>query len=152
MGRLKKPIALKKQEGTFRKDRDGQKLDLPPSMPVLPDYITESAQNYYLATVSKLVKMNLINEVDETALVLLAEAYDDYRKAKAYIDKHGDTYSVTNQAGEILWKLHPKARIMSESWGRVKKMLSEFGLTPSARAKLNAVENKVISLDELLDD
>jgi len=152
MGRLKKPIALKKQEGTFRSDRDGNKLELPSSMPILPDYISKSAQSYYLATASKLVKMNLINDVDETALVLLAEAYDDYRKAKDYIDEHGDTYSVTNQAGEILWKMHPKARIMSESWLRVKKMLSEFGLTPSARAKLNAVEDQVITLDDLLND
>ena len=152
MGRLKKPTALKKQEGTFRSDRDGNKLELPSSMPVLPDYISDQAKTYYLATASKLHKMNLINDVDDTALVLLAEAYDDYRKAKDYIDKHGDVYSVTNQAGEILWKMHPKARIMSESWLRVKKMLSEFGLTPSARAKLNAVENKIISLDDLLDD
>lgn len=152
MGRLKKPIALKKQEGTFRKDRDGQKLDLPASLPILPDYISDDAQSYYLGIASKLHKMNLINDVDQTALVLLAEAYDDYRKAKEYIDKNGDVYSVTNQAGEILYKLHPKARIMAESWGRVKKMLSEFGLTPSARAKLNAVENNIISLDDLLDD
>ena len=152
MGRLKKPIALKKQEGTFRKDRDGQKLDLPSALPSLPDYISEEAQTYYLGIASKLYKMNLINDVDQTGLVLLAEAYDDYRKAKQYIDKHGDVYSVTNQAGEILWKKHPKAQIMAESWSRVRKMLSEFGLTPSARAKLNAVENKIISLDDLLDD
>tara|TARA_R100001443_G_scaffold88974_1_gene95378 strand:- start:1530 stop:1988 length:459 start_codon:yes stop_codon:yes gene_type:complete len=152
MGRLKKPIALKKQEGTFRSDRDGNKLELPSSMPILPNYISEAAKKYYLATASKLYQMNLINDVDETALVLLAEAYDDYRKAKDYIDEHGDTYSVTNQAGEILYKMHPKARIMSESWLRVKKMLSEFGLTPSARAKLNAVEDQVITLDDLLND
>jgi len=152
MGRLKKPIELKKQEGTFRKDRDGQKLDLPSSLPVLPDYISEDAQNYYLGIASKLHKLNLINDVDQTALVLLAEAYDDYRKAKQYIDEHGDIYSVTNLAGELLWKKHPKSQIMTDSWSRVRKMLSEFGLTPSARAKLNAVDNKIISLDDLLDD
>ena len=71
MGRLKKPIALKKQEGTFRKDRDGQKLDLPSALPSLPDYISEEAQTYYLGIASKLYKMNLINDVDQTGLVLL---------------------------------------------------------------------------------
>jgi len=40
--------------------------------------------------------------------------------------------------------------MMQDAWNRIKKMLPEFGLTASARAKLNTPE-KVETLDDLLN-
>jgi phage terminase small subunit len=49
-----------------------------------------------------------------------------------------------------MWRPRPEVALMNQSWSKVKKMMIEFGLTASSRAKIEMKE-KIETLEDLLE-
>jgi len=141
-GRKKTPSELKITRGTNQPIRMNPhepkiKVEHPPT----PDWLSERAQKLFMDLSGKLVDMRLISKNDGLALELLADAYDEYRKAREIIDTEGLTHEFTNiKSGVTTIRAHPAVGIANNAWRRVLSMLSEFGLTPAARAKVGTLE------------
>jgi len=147
-GRKPKPTAMLKASDTFRKDRHENRLEASgtPQQPVFSD-----SRDTFDWLVRHLDDLGVLAEIDAIALQMMSDAWEDYCASRAVIRALGPTYTTTNAQGDEMHRPRPELALMQQSWDRLKKMLPEFGLTASSRAKLNAPE-RVESLEDLLND
>ena len=145
-GRKPKPTALLKAQGTYDASRhkDRFEADGTPSAPTI-----QSANETFDYLVKKLDDLGVVAEIDAMALQMLADAWEDYQVAGNVIKEQGPTYSTTTAQGDLMWRPRPEVLMMNQSWAKVEKMMVQFGLTASSRAKIS-VEEKIETLDDLI--
>jgi len=137
------PTELKKQRGTLRKDRlNENEPKLPSVIPPIPTWLSEDGQKAFSELSNLLHDMSVLTQADELALTLLCDAYSEYKRAKEVVNELGATMEVTSREGNSKSVIRPEVQIANQSFVRVFQLLKEFGLTPSSRAKVNAIENQ----------
>jgi P27 family predicted phage terminase small subunit len=137
----KLPTELKKQRGTLRKDRlNPNEPKLPCVIPPIPTWLSEDGQKAFAELSTLLHDMCVLTQADELALTLLCDAYSEYKKAKEIVNDLGSTMEVVSREGNSKSVIRPEVQIANQSFVRVFQLLKEFGLTPSSRAKVNAIE------------
>jgi len=135
------PTEIKKQRGTLRNDRTNpNEPQLSPIIPPTPTWLSEDGQKSFIELSSLLYDMSVLTEADELSLTLLCDAYGDYKQAKEIINTLGPTQDVTSREGHTKSIQRPEVIIANQAFVRVFQLLKEFGLTPSSRAKVNAIE------------
>jgi len=135
------PTEIKKQRGTLRNDRaNPNEPQLSPIIPPTPTWLSEDGQKSFIELSSLLYDMSVLTEADELSLTLLCDAYGDYKQAKEIINTLGPTQDVTSREGHTKSIQRPEVIIANQAFVRVFQLLKEFGLTPSSRAKVNAIE------------
>lgn len=143
-GRKPQPTKLKLLKGTDRADRinEHEPKTEPVAIMVAPAYLNNTAKSAFRELVKMVGSsgMNILAEVDKTALAMLCDQYSIYREAR-YALKDGLTYESIGRNG-IQQKPVPEVGIMNGAWDRVGKMMVEFGLTPSSRSRVNEVERQ----------
>ena len=141
------PTAMLKANGTYEPGKHGQRLeaDGTPSAPTI-----QSANETFEYLVKKLDDLGVVAEIDAMALQMLADAWEDYQVARNVIKEQGPTYSTTTAQGDLMWRPRPEVLMMNQSWAKVEKMMVQFGLTASSRAKIS-VEEKIQTLDDLIE-
>jgi P27 family predicted phage terminase small subunit len=149
MARGKKPMptAMLKANGTYEPGKHGGRLEITgtPSAPTI-----QSANETFDWLVKKLDDMGVVAEVDGMALQMLADAWEDYQVHRNVIKEHGPTYATTTAQGDTMWRPRPEVLMMNQAWTKVEKMMVQFGLTASSRAKIS-VEEKIETLDDLIE-
>jgi P27 family predicted phage terminase small subunit len=154
MGRKPKPTTLKVVQGTFRPDRHTDGEPLLPSVEnkdiQCPSYLSDRARRVFKDLRELLsVDMKVLTKVDKHALILLADAWDEYMEARKDCIKNGSTYEVMDDSGNINLKTNPASYIRDKSWKRIVSLLSEFGCTPASRTKVKQeIEQKESSFDQ----
>lgn len=146
-GRKPKPTALLKAQGTYDASRHKNRLEAD-GIPVVPS--VQSASETFDWLVQKLDDLGVVAEVDAMALQMLADAWEDYQVARNVIKEHGPTYTTTTAQGDLMWRPRPEVSMMNASWSKIEKMMTQFGLTASSRAKIST-EEKIQTLDDLID-
>ena len=146
-GRKPKPTAILKAQGTFDASRHKNRLEAD-GVPVQP--AIQSSDDTFEWLVKKLDDLGVVAEVDAMALQMLADSWEDYQSARAVIKEQGPTYSTTTAQGDLMWRPRPEVSMMNASWSKVEKMMIQFGLTASSRAKIEMKE-KIETLDDLLE-
>lgn len=136
-----------KAQGTYDASRhkDRFEADGIPSAPSI-----QSAEETFNYLVKKLDDLGVVAEIDAMALQMLADAWEDYQVQRSVIKEHGLTYSTTTAQGDLMFRPRPEVAMMNQSWAKIEKMMTQFGLTASSRAKIS-VEEKIETLDDLLE-
>jgi P27 family predicted phage terminase small subunit len=83
--------------------------------------------------------MGVLADGDLIALGLLCETLAEWIEARDTVARDGATYEATTEAGAVMYRAHPAVAQRSDAARRVQSLLSEFGLTPSARAKVRGL-------------
>lgn len=147
------PTEIKKQRGTLRKDRiNDNEPKLPSVIPPIPNWLSEDGQKAFCELSTLLHDMSVLTQADELALTLLCDAYSEYKKAKEVVNELGSTMEVTSREGNSKSVIRPEVQIANQSFVRVFQLLKEFGLTPSSRAKVNAIENASTTPDVKIEN
>jgi P27 family predicted phage terminase small subunit len=137
------PTEIKRQRGTLREDRTTpNEPQSPLSIPPVPTWLSEEGQKSFVELSTLLHDMSVLTQADEVSLTLLCDAYGDYKQAKEVINTLGPTQDVTSREGHTKSIQRPEVVIANQAFVRVFQLLKEFGLTPSSRAKVNAIENQ----------
>jgi len=137
------PTEIKRQRGTLRDDRTNpNEPQSPLAIPPVPTWLSEEGQKSFVELSTLLHDMSVLTQADEVSLTLLCDAYGDYKQAKEVINKLGPTQDVTSREGHTKSIQRPEVLIANQAFTRVFQLLKEFGLTPSSRAKVNAIENQ----------
>lgn len=154
-GRRPKPTALKKAEG----NPGGRKLneneveseplseDSPP-----PEHMSEQAKLAWCSIVENYAHTNVIQKTDELALEQLCETYADVRTLQEEIAITGMNIFSTNRSGVQNIKRNPAVGTLAAARKDLRMWLVEFGLTPSARAKLHSENNNNNGEDDPFGD
>lgn len=143
MGRKAKPIALHLLEGNknrMTKEQIEQRLEgeIKPNTDKVkcPYWLDDIAADEWDRIVDELIELGLMTNVDVSALGVYCDCYSKYVQATKKLEETGLTTEFTNKSGATNVVPSPYVNIQNKYGDMLKKYLTEFGLTPSARAKL----------------
>jgi P27 family predicted phage terminase small subunit len=138
MPRKPKPPHLKAVTGTARgKATEATQARLTGTTP--PAFISDRARQHWPELSDLLAGMGVLGDGDLIALALLCETLGEYLDARDTVAREGATYEAQTEAGATMYRAHPAVAQRNDAARRVQSLLSEFGLTPAARAKVGPV-------------
>ena len=141
----KKPTNVKKAEGTFRHDRhNANEPDAKYDKNFFEDltdlHLSSDAQFYYFNLIRTLQEFDILSNQDKYSLAILAEDLALWFEIQAEINKLDGLSSLDKTA-----KLY---RMKNFTYDRVRKLLTEFGMTPVSRTRVHSAEKKPETKDE----
>jgi P27 family predicted phage terminase small subunit len=154
MTRGRKPVPtelklLRGNPGKRRLNREEPKPD--PKAPGMPVWLSNEARAEWRRVVPELERLGLAAKVDRAALAAYCETWATFVAAEQTIHKHGIiTMRVTEITAEdadgnpieihVTPTKNPAVIIARDAAAQVRAFCSEFGLTPSARTRLQTPE------------
>lgn len=144
-GRKPKPTHLKLVEGNagrrpLNRKEPKPKASAPTGKNAAPKHLSEKARQVWTRVQVELSRSGILTDVDHPALEMLCEAFADYFRAGDELRAFGSHYYETvNQAGGVMHRAHPAVAVMRDADRRIKGWLAEFGMTPSARSRVERV-------------
>lgn len=129
------PSAVKRARGTDRPDRGARNEPKPkviaPTAPAATRKRPE-AHACWKRLVPELVLMRCVAKVDREMVATYCDAWADFVWAVAEVARDGLTF--TTDKGNVIQ--HPAVSIKNSAAERLRKLAQEFGLTPSARSRI----------------
>lgn len=135
-GRKPKPIALKKLAGNPGKRPLGDEPQppAPDRTPYAPRHLNDEARREWRRIVGMLIDLGLYTEMDRAALAMYCQAWGRWVKAERELAKMG--LVLTPDDGKERGRRNPWLRVSDVAWEQMRKILAEFGLSPSSRSRL----------------
>jgi P27 family predicted phage terminase small subunit len=134
-GRKPLPTNIKKLRGTWRPDRgNANEPKVQPGVPEPPEWLSADALAEWRRIVPQLKAAGLLTRLDLAVLVGYVTAWADLCEATRNVAGHGTTY--VSPRGTLV--LHPELRRIEKARAALRAFASEFGLSPSARARVGA--------------
>lgn len=136
-GPKRKPTALKKLDGNpGRRPLNDQEPKYPPinaenELPP-PAVLTGPAKKEWTRLTTLLGEVGLLQQTDQTALMLYCQAFGDWLKEQELVAEQGSV--VPGVRGGLI--INPHVKLSQQAEERMRFYLTEFGLTPSSRSKL----------------
>jgi P27 family predicted phage terminase small subunit len=105
--------------------------------PECPDWLDAEAKAAWNQLVPMLVGMNVLTRVDANALARYCRLWSRWRKMEAFIEDKGEMYPLRGEDGGVkCFQQWPQVAIAHRLALQLVKLEQEFGLTPSARARI----------------
>lgn len=109
----------------------------PQGKPRRPKALTKAEQAIWRGVVEELNRLGLLTSLDANALERYAQMFVRYRQAHAFILQYGETYPLKDADGKLrCFQQHPQVGIVNKLAVALLRLEQEFGMTPSARARL----------------
>ena len=138
MGRPRKPTALKIISGTDQPCRIRNDEPKPAADNIeMPDGMSEKAQKYFDDVKAKLLACKVVTDIDNYALAILATAIAELFEIQALLDEGGIIMEGRNGYPVV----SPYFRAYNQKQDQVRRMLIEFGMTPSSRTRVGTTES-----------
>lgn len=139
-GRPPKPTKLKIIEGNRGKRPLNENEPKPqPIAPECPDWLCEDAKIEWARVAPELENLGLLTRIDMAALVGYCESWAEYKKAKQFIHKKGESYIIRNDDEDKTIKYiqqFPQVAIANKALQQIRAFCTLFGLSPSDRGRL----------------
>lgn len=104
-----------------------------------PDWLSGRAAEIFNQLSATLHGMGIASPDDQVALSLLASRIEEVELMTAAIEDGGRVYEQKDEEGNVrMRRAAPEVGLRNEAMRHAQSLLSEFGLTPSARAKVSA--------------
>lgn len=144
-GRKPLPSHLKLIKGTARgalKKTQRAPIEIEASLPMPPDSLCDEAKVEWGRVGQILYNLRLLSEIDTAALAAYCDAFATWQKASKALQKaaladdvwHG--LLITTSNGNLIQ--NPLVGIINKAKADVVHYAAEFGMTPSARSRINA--------------
>jgi len=139
-GRKPKPTHLHLVNGNpGRRPRNRREPNPPKGIPNCPEHVSDRAKLAWGAFAVKLDEMGVLTYADVWALEQLVENYAEILEWRKIIAAEGRMVDQTMSDGETTRHVvNPACIALSDTEKRFRAMMAEFGLTPSARSRVNA--------------
>lgn len=141
-GRAPKPTALRIVEGDHHTERYNHHEPIPiTGRPECPDDVSDDVREIWNYTVKELDGMGIAHACDRDTLRCYCEAVVAHRRASAIVAQSG----VLIKGLHNNWVRNPALVIQRDAAYMVRQFAQEFGLTPSARTR---IEHRESNTDE----
>jgi P27 family predicted phage terminase small subunit len=129
------PTNLKLLRGTFRQDRVTPHEPKPElAIPPVPDHLSAEAKLEWERVSQELHQLGLLSRIDRAALAAYCECWADWVKATTKVHETGEV--IKTAAGNVIE--NPYYSIKKRAAELMHKFLTEFGMTPASRTRINA--------------
>lgn len=143
-GRKKKPDHLKVLSGTAQPCRmNPEQPEAALGVAVAPAWLSERAAEIFARLSAILEGMGISSPDDADNLAMLASRLEEIEICTAVIEDCGRTYEKRDEEGNLaMIRSRPEVGQRNEAMRHAQSLLSEFGLSPAARAKVSAGKPK----------
>ena len=120
----------------------------PPSDEVLPDcpaWLDEVGRAAWADWLPRIAAMQIMSSGDRDALALMCDTWSRYLEARKRLSEEGEVIRVEGGDGRVTVKRNPWSAVLAEHGDRLRRMMSEFGLTPVGRARIGAAKEQAKS-------
>ena len=107
-----------------------------------PRWLCKEGRKEWRVVAPELERLGLLTNIDVSTLAVYCDAVARYAEATKAIQENGPVMKYTNTAGETNSIRSPWVQIANQYATIIRQYLSEFGLSPSARASL-AIKTEV---------
>jgi P27 family predicted phage terminase small subunit len=133
-GRKPKPTAIKLLEGNpGKRPLNGQEPITQVRVPDCPEFLDDEARAEWFRTVPVLRPMRLLTEADRSALAAYCTAYSRWVQAERQVRQYGAVVLSPNKKFPMK---SPYLTVADQALETMRKLMVEFGLTPSARSRI----------------
>ena len=109
----------------------------PTGNPECPDWHDEDAKAMWEKLIPQLSAMGILTKVDGNALARYCRFWSRWRKAEDFITERGEMYPLKDDQGNVkCFQQWPQVAIAHKLSQQLTKLEQEFGMTPSARARI----------------
>jgi P27 family predicted phage terminase small subunit len=134
-GPPKKPTALKLLQGNpGRKPLPKNEPLIAVSTPDPPSTLSTQARQHWWQLVGLLAESGIMTALDSDALAAYCEVYERWLDANQKLIQFGSVI----KAPDGTPKHSPYLRVANDSFRQMRVLLSEFGLSPASRARIQA--------------
>ena len=149
-GRKPKPTAIKRLTGNpgRRPLNDAEpQPPIPEGTPYVPRWLNREGKKAWRELVKILLDCGLYTDLDRWALAMFCQVWGRYVEAERMVEEEGEF--LVSEAGNRY--VNPVAYRADKHFEQVRKMLSEFGLSPAERSRVKvAVREQQLSLADVL--
>jgi len=133
-GRKPKPTSIRLLEGNpGRRPLNDREPNAPDGIPDCPDYLDDVAKAEWFRTASVLSEMGLLSRADRTALAAYCVAYARWVEAEAQVKRYG---TIVKSPEKGFPMKSPYLTVADQAMETMRKLMVEFGLTPSSRSRI----------------
>ena len=119
------------------KRRITREITRTPAVPSCPRWLDNGAKAAWRQLVPELDGLGILANVDRNALTRYCRLWSRWRKMEKLIEERGETYPIRNETGEVKYLAQfPHVSIASGLAQQLTRLEQEFGMTPSARARI----------------
>lgn len=137
------PTKILQLRGSWRGSVNPAEPRPPVERPTAPAWIPADARAAFDVLAAQLAEMGIVGAVDGNALARYCVLWLRWRRAEEFLAVHGDTYVVRGRPAAdgkpgvpVGFKTYPQAQHALVLAHELLRLEREFGLTPSARARL----------------
>ena len=136
-GPAPKPTQLKILQGNPGHQKINRGEPKPrPVAPKCPSWLDPEAKREWRRVAPVLERLGLLTEADGAAMAGYCASYSLWKRSRAVVDSLGLTYET--ETGYI--RQRPEVAIAGAALAEVRAFCQQFGLTPSARARMTLPE------------
>jgi len=139
------PTPILKLRGSKRvtRKREAGEVCGPEGTPDRPDWLDDDAAKVWDHLVPMLDGMGVLTRIDGNALARYCRLWTRWRKAEAFIDDRGEMYPLKDDNGKVkCFAQWPQVAMASKLALQLTRLEQEFGMTPSARARIQLAPQK----------
>jgi P27 family predicted phage terminase small subunit len=131
------PTAILQARGSWRGKANKDEPGPEPRSPDCPEWLTDAAKEVWRQVVATVLMTRILTAADGNALGRYCDALVRWKKAAKWLDEKGETYPIRDDAGSIKCVMqYPQVAQYHKLSALLLKFEQEFGLTPSARSRL----------------
>ena len=132
------PTAQLRMRGSWRADLNRAEPQPESGRPECPDWLGDGARQAWDQLIPQLEAMRVLTKIDGNALARYCELWVEWQQALAFVRKHGTTFPIKDGNGKLKsLGQFPQVALVSKLSLTLSRLESEFGMTPSARSRIN---------------
>ena len=137
-----KPTRLKMLQGNPGKKKLNMYEPQPKKeVPRCPAWLSPGAKTVWRRVVPELKRIGVLTIIDGDALATYCQIYSRWKEAEEFLAKHGSVYPLRDDQGQVKYmQQFPQVAIARHLAQLTKTYQQEFGLTPSARTRIEVGE------------
>jgi P27 family predicted phage terminase small subunit len=137
-GRKPRPTVLKLIEGNPGKRSLNEREPVPPAeIPECPEFLDTEARAEWERTSQVLADMGLLTLADRSALAAYCVAYSRWVQAEQQVARFG---TIVKSPEKGFPMKSPYLTVADQALESMRKLMVEFGLTPSSRSRIRVPE------------
>ena len=134
------PTKILKMRGSWRAKINPDEPQPQAKKPTRPKWLNAEAVKVWVNLTRKLFRMGVLTDVDGNALARYCMLFARWRTCEEFLEKHGQTRVVKDDSGKAVdIKTFPQVTIAGSLADQLLRLEQQFGLTPSARARLRTL-------------
>ena len=152
-GRKPMPSAVHELRGDYEKKPQRRRTNepIPPKeKPQFADFLNDIAKTEFEFITNIMDKMKILSQADQSALTMYCQTFSQWREAVDMCAKYGSWVLGKDKNGNPFTTRNEWDRIRERSADSCRKWLIEFGLTPSARTRLQVDDDVKDDFDQFL--